>query len=257
MIASWCRIPSRPNFGDALTPWLIERITGRPPRFLPPGDARPKHFVTGSVIALAGSGDTVWGAGILSRDDTVSPDICIRAVRGPLTRRRARACGADCPEVYGDPALLLPRFYRPPPGPRRGVGVVPHFSDMPRLAAAWPRSDELRLIDIQAPITDVIDAIAECELVASSSLHGIIAGHAYGVPAVWLKFGDLPSGDDSKFHDYSLAVGLGPAQPLRLGYGEIATAALQPHATLPARIDTEPLWRACPFAPQPGGAPWT
>lgn len=245
--AFWCRVPSRPNFGDALTPWLVRRVTGHPPVFVTPDAPGPYYLVTGSIIASAGAGATVWGAGIMSRADPVSPRATLRAVRGPLTRARALECGAECPEILGDPALLLPRLHRPPARPRRGVGVAPHFSDLPRVAAGWRDTDELRLIDLQAPVEQVIDAIASCEVVASSSLHGIIATHAYGAPATWIKWRDLPSGDDTKFRDYFLSVGRSPPAPLRIGCEGIDPQAIARHATPPGEIDLEALWRACPF----------
>lgn len=248
--AFWCRIPSRPNFGDALTPWLIEKITGRAPRFVAADDPRPKVLVTGSVIGFAGPGSVVWGAGIMQRTDPICRDATLLAVRGPLTRERALACGVPCPQVYGDPALLLPRFYRPPPARRSGIGIVPHFSDMPRIAAHWRPSAELHLIDIQDPIERVVDQIAACELVASSSLHGIIASHAYGVPAVWLKFRDLPSGDDSKFHDHLLAIGAEPRPPVRVADDRIDPCAFGVPLAAPAAIDDQ-LWDACPFRGAP------
>ena len=115
--AFWCRTPSRPNFGDALTPWLIRRMTGQHPTFVRPEDRREKYLVVGSIIGFAGRASTVWGSGIMNRDDQVSPDARLLAVRGPLTRARALACGADCADVYGDPATLLPRLTaRPRPG---------------------------------------------------------------------------------------------------------------------------------------------
>jgi hypothetical protein len=191
---------------------------------------------------------SVWGCGIMSRDDHVSPAAELLAVRGPLTRARALECGAQCPAVYGDPALLLPRLYQPRRERRRCVGVMPHFSDLPRLAGAWRASEELRLIDPQAPVETVIDQLASCEFVISSSLHGIIASHAYVVPAVWVKFRDLPSGDGSKFHDYFYSVGQEPPEPEQLEYDRIDPDALAPRATLAAPgLDLEPLWRACPF----------
>lgn len=246
--AFWCRIPSRPNFGDALTPWLIRQLTGEYPRFSAPDDPREKYFVTGSVIAFAGSGSKVWGSGIMNRHDVISPAATLLAVRGPLTRARALACGADCPEVFGDPALLLPRFYPRPKSRKAVIGVVPHFSDAPALVAAWRQSEELALIDIQNRIEGVIDEIASCSLVASSSLHAIIAAHAYGIPAVWLKFRDLPSGDDSKFDDYYLSIGCEPQPPVRVGYADLDAAALDRFAVPPPlEFDLEPLWNACPF----------
>src|SRR5690242_4901490 len=106
--AFWCRIPSRPNFGDALTPWLIRRLAGRPPLFVRPEDPRVKYFAAGSILSYVGPRCIVWGSGIATDDDLVLPAAQLLAVRGPLSRAAALACGGKCPEVYGDPALLLP-----------------------------------------------------------------------------------------------------------------------------------------------------
>jgi pyruvyltransferase len=84
---------------------------------------------------------------------------------------------------------------------------------MPGLLAVGPLAEGVRLIDMQDPIEEVIDRIAACELVASSSLHGLIASHAYSIPAFWIKFRPLLSGDDSKFHDYFLSIGRDPRSP--------------------------------------------
>jgi hypothetical protein len=246
--AFWCRIPSRPNFGDALTPWLIRRIAGRHPIFVRPEDPRPKYFVVGSVIGYATRACTVWGAGIMSASDPISPAAQLRAVRGPLTRARAIARGAECPEVYGDPALLLPRLYQPARPKRSGGGLVPHFSDMPRLGSNCRPPEGIELIDVQDAIETVIDRIATSSFIASSSLHGLITSHAYGVPAVWVKFRDLPSGDDSKFYDYYLSAGQDPPTPIWLASDRIDADALAAKATLPAILpNLDLLWNACPF----------
>lgn len=246
--AFWCRIPSRPNFGDALTPWLIRRIYGRSPHYLAPDDPNPKYFVTGSIMSYTGPNCIVWGAGIMNRNDIISPQARILAVRGPLTFKRAVECGATCTDIFSDPALLLPRIYQPPLEKKRGGGIILHFSDSPRLAAKLRHSPEFRLIDIQAPVEVIIDQINRCEWIASSSLHGIITSHAYGIRATWLKFRDLPSGDGSKFLDYYLSVGVTDPYPIVSSYDRIDVNALMSHAFLPTVLpDTERLWQCCPF----------
>jgi pyruvyltransferase len=246
--AFWCRIPSRPNFGDALTPWLIRRLAGRYPRFVMPDDPRAKFFVCGSIVALAGPGCTVWGAGLINSDDAVSPAARFLAVRGPRTRARALACGADCPAVYGDPALLLPRLHAPQSVSRQEPGLVAHFSDRPRLDAAWVAAQGLRLIDIQQDTETVIDQVASCEWVMSSSLHGLIVAHAYGVPALWVRLRDLPSGDGTKFADHYEALGAPVPVPVTLQTHErLDRRRLERMAWCPSQVNTDTLWRSCPF----------
>jgi pyruvyltransferase len=247
--AFWCRSPSARNFGDALNPWLIRRITGRYPYFAAPDEPGDKYLVIGSIIEYATPATVVWGAGLLSRDDWIDPGTRILAVRGPLTRRRALECGADCPEVYGDPALLLPRFYTPRPTlDRARLGVVPHYFDKPRLFAHWRAPEGCRLIDIQGRAEQVIDEIAACDQIVSSSLHGLIVAHAFGVPALWVMFSDTLLGDDSKFRDYLASVGQ-DAEPRRLL--DVKTWSLETMSSMippaPRGIDTDALWAACPF----------
>lgn len=244
--AWWCRIPSRPNFGDALTPWLIRQLTGRPARFAPLSDPRPRFLVCGSTAAMADHRFTVWGAGIMSAGDQIDPKATFLAVRGPLTLARALSCGASCPEVSGDPGLLLATL-RPAEGGRSGVGIAPHFSDRPYLVDQWSGSPEVRLIDLQQPVEVVADALAGCELVVTSSLHALVACHSYGVPVVWGQFRPLPSGDGTKFADHLTAVGLEPRPPLPLQYDDVNVDHLAGWTTGPPRLDLDTLWRTCPF----------
>ena len=246
--AFWCRIPSRPNFGDALTPWLIQRLAGHYPRFAMPGEQQPKYFVCGSIVALAGPNCTVWGAGLMNHDDMISPAARFLAVRGPRTRARALACGADCPPVYGDPALLLPRLHTPPAVPRQQLGFIAHFSDRPRLDERWVSAQGMRLIDIQQDIDAVIDQVASCAWVMSSSLHGLIVAHAYGVPALWVRLRDLPSGDGTKFADHYEALGAAVPTLVTIRMHErLDLRRLERLAWCPSQIDTEVLWSSCPF----------
>jgi pyruvyltransferase len=243
----WCRIPSRANFGDALTPWLIRQLTGQSPIFAPLSDPRPRYLVCGSVAAMADARCTVWGTGIMAADDLIDPAATFLAVRGPLTRARAMACGADCPEVVGDPGLLLATLRSAAGVMRSGVGIAPHFSDRPHLGDRWSGSAEVRIIDLQEPVEVVADAIAGCELVVTSSLHAMIACHSYGVPVVWGQFRPLPSGDGSKFADHLLAVGLEVRPPVPLRYDFVDLDRLAGSITGPARLDLAGLWRSCPF----------
>ena len=248
LYAFWCRTPSQGNVGDSLTPWLIRRITGRYPTFARPSLPVPKYMVTGSIIRYAQENCLIWGPGLMSRDDTVSPQAKLFSVRGPLTREAALRSGASCPESYGDPALLLPRFYRPAHTRRSGLGLIPHFADKPRVAGQLAPSASLRILDVQQPVTSFVDQLISCEFVASSSLHGIIISHAYGIPAAWVQFSPLPSGDDSKFHDYFLSIGQPTRAPVqltlaRIDYDEIV-ANLQPPKV---NLDLDRLLESCPF----------
>lgn len=252
--AFWCRIPSRANFGDALTPWLIERIQGHYPRFRTADASEHKYLVTGSIIGLARAPCTVWGSGIMNADDVIAPDLELRSVRGPLTRARALHLGLECPAIFGDPALLLPRWYDPRTSQQFEIGLAPHFSDYPNVCRRGDVPDDIHLIDMQWPIERVIDHLSSCKLVATSSLHGLIVSHAYGVPATWIRFRALPSGDDSKFRDYLASIGSDIQSPVVVTPLTLERASLRRHAIRPPRsghLDLDGLWNACPFRNAP------
>jgi hypothetical protein len=246
--AFWCRFPSNANFGDALTPWIIRKITGHYPVFSWPAELVQKYIVMGSIIQYAQENCTVWGAGIMSRDDTISPKAKLLMVRGPLTRRRALECGADCPDVYGDPALLLPMLYQPlTAGIKTQIGVIPHYFDKPKVAARWKPSARLLLIDIQQRVETVVNQITSCEYIVSSSLHGLIVANAYGLPSLWVEFDSKLIGDGSKFRDYFLSIGQEPYEPVQLGRGPIDPDKLVERMSPPRQADLNSLLEACPF----------
>jgi pyruvyltransferase len=249
IFAFWCRYPSARNFGDALTPWLIWKITGTYPIFSWPEDDVLKYLAVGSIIEYANPTTVVWGAGVLARHDEIDPGTRICAVRGPITRQRALECGATCPSVYGDPALLLPRFYAPRPSVSRAlVGVVPHYFDKPKLLAFWHPPPYCKIIDIQQRVEVVIDQIASCDYILSSSLHGLIVAHAYGVPAAWVRFNKSLLGDGTKFHDYLEAVEQSVDDAITLDMQSFDPESLLQSVPMPpAKFDTAPLWDACPF----------
>lgn len=245
----WMRTPYPGNFGDVLNPYLVEKVTGLPPRFAPAEEAL---LAVGSVIKFARVGTTVWGTGTPRMTDPLDLQADYRAVRGPLTRELVLRSGGTCPEVYGDPTLLLPRYYRPPDlPPRHAVGLVRHLKhrDVPL------RLDGVHEISVvrcgAADVERFVDELAECEVVLSSSLHGVITAQAYGIPARWCDFSALPGaipGDGTKFEDYFRSVDLPIQRPLDLSGRAVLTEALAREVDLRVdlQFDAEALLAAFP-----------
>jgi pyruvyltransferase len=199
LAAHW--FDTEPNLGDQLSPFLLGAVTGATPVWVSrryPG----KVLGAGSIANRLAPGDRVWGAGSIDGRPIVPPDdVTFLAVRGPLTRD---AVQADVPAVYGDPALLLPQFFSPPQEKRFSVGIVPHFFDKQLVGSDDPR---VAVIDVQAPWPDVVRRICACDVVVSSSLHGLIVAEAYGIPASWIVVSENVIGRGFKFHDYYLGTG--------------------------------------------------
>jgi pyruvyltransferase len=213
----WMVGPPPGNVGDQVTPWLL-RAAGVPFR------RAPKKF--GGKILMCGSlvstctqdGDTLWGTGNVSNDLTrflKGRTVHALAVRGPLTRDRLQTAGVPCPEIYGDPALLLPRFYNPKVEKTHALGIVPHHWDFRN--EVYPKDKGARIISPlrrASELPQFVDEVLSCEKIIASSLHGLIFAHAYGVPAKWVEFSDKVPGKGLKFRDYLMSVGFPPYDPV-------------------------------------------
>jgi hypothetical protein len=243
----------RNNWGDKLNPHLVELLSGRP--VLNEAEATdldpdvPCYSVIGSHLGRMTHRHIVWGTGFISATGRViAPPREIRAVRGPLSRAMLLAQGVDCPEVYGDPALLYPLFYRPDVSKTHDLGIILHVRD--RGVTTLPPVPErltVREIDITGDLHAVVDAIASCRHIVSTSLHGLIAAHAYGVPAAWISVGNRVKGDGLKFRDYLASVGISDAAP-DIVTSETDLRAAFGRCRLPERmVDLATLVACCPF----------
>ncbi|GAA1451728.1 polysaccharide pyruvyl transferase family protein [Nesterenkonia lacusekhoensis] len=203
------------NFGDAIGPWIVSTMTGRhvvnvrSTKDSPiPAVGRASALV-GSIVQMINRPRVdIWGSGLmrpLSEDSGLRRRRTteVHAVRGHLTRHELQEkLGWTVPEVYGDPALLLPRLFTPnsPDGDRR-IAFVPHMKHRTRFSTI----DEavFDVCDVRDDLTTVVSQIAGARACVSTSMHGLIVAQAYGVPWVWLNISDAPlGGADFKFEDF-------------------------------------------------------
>lgn len=207
------------NYGDLLSEYLVEKISGRPVKYVHPRKQpwyrwNKKHFLAiGSILHHATIDSIIWGSGIIDRKQQI-PVADFRAVRGPRTRQFLVDLGYECPEIYGDPALLLPLYYHPEAEKKYKVGVIPHYLDYEEVSKLYKDESAILVIDMMTlNIEEVTRQLLECEKTISSSLHGIIVSHAYQIPSVWVEFSHKLYGDGIKFIDYMESVELPVYQP--------------------------------------------
>ena len=230
------------NFGDELSKYLVEKMTGRTFQWesvnLFKYD-KPTLVAIGSLLNRSTLSDNVviWGTGTLTKH---SLDITnkifplnrffkgivlgrpeIRGVRGPLTRLLIERTGINCPRIYGDPAILLPKIYLPRIGAKHKIGLVLHQSHCLRDEDAHTLDTEgIKLIYInregESEIEGFVNEVVSCERIFSTSLHGLIVSQAYGIPAQWVQFNKKPihADESHKFEDYFLGSGQFVQQPL-------------------------------------------
>lgn len=204
----WCLSP---NFGDALVPWLVERLGHRPVYFDKEWDGK-KFFLGGSVLNWAKAGDVAWGCGVSHIEHRVAEGVEVRGTRGPLSACRAFATGVPSPHpAIGDAAMILPALLPVKINASRPLGIVPHYTDLYRVYARYPKAN---VISPLLPIEEFVIRIADCEVIASSALHGLVVAHAYGRKAIWVKFGDSILGDGTKYLDHLMSVRISPYSPV-------------------------------------------
>lgn len=238
------------NFGDALNPIIYEYITDQYPKIAQEAES-PKILAIGSIMLAALPGDTVWGTGCIREK---SPLYCndfthFKAVRGPLTAMVLRDSGINLGDVpFGDPAILLPRFI-PRSKPVEGrIGFLPHYVD----------ADFLEIIPSEVfpikPMTDtatMLGKIMTCEILVTSSLHGIVVAEAYGIPAIWVELSDNVAGGGFKFRDYYAVTGR-TIKPLdwrsQWNWQDVISIASDRVAPV---MNTNDLLEACPFRQGP------
>lgn len=205
---------SKENYGDLLGKYLVEKISGNPVVWAHPKKRSLKNlfspiYVTiGSILAQVSTNCVVWGSGVISKDTQVKRATFL-AVRGPKTREVLQKLGYTVPEVYGDPALLLPKYYTPKIEKKYPIGIIPHYKDFELATQLYASHKNVLVIDLMSnDIEATTDSILQCERIVSSSLHGVIVSHAYQIPAVWVPFSDALFGDGIKYQDYFESVGL-------------------------------------------------
>ncbi len=120
------------------------------------------------------------------------------ALRGALSRD---ALGAQHTLPLGDPGLFAAAMLPGRPV-RKGIGIVPHYIDKPApMVAALSQLPGVRIIDVKAGGMEVVAQIAQCAVVLSSSLHGLVVADALGLPNHRLQFLGRLKGGDHKFLD--------------------------------------------------------
>lgn len=196
------------NFGDLLSAFIFEKLTGIKPVFYNMSEEKNKytHYISvGSIINYSNSNSIIWGSGTITEKLKKIDFHKVFCVRGPRTRKVLLQYYKDIPEKYGDPALLISLLYKPKNEKRYKIGIIPHIIDYEEVCEKF-KNDNICVINLKIDnthenIQKTIDEINSCDFIFSSSLHGIIVSNAYNISVIRFKKNKL-AGDDIKFTDY-------------------------------------------------------
>lgn len=155
-------------------------------------------FAIGSIMDFANIKTIVWGSGYREYDSRYKKTNVL-AVRGKLSLEKI-PIGKRKDVVLGDPGLLLPLIYDKSQVQSKEVTIIPHFVDYDYYKNKYDNVYDV--LDVRTnDLEGMIDKIRQSKYILSSSLHGLIFAHAYGIPALWIKHGYVNS-SDFKYYDY-------------------------------------------------------
>ncbi len=281
----WICDDGRQNVGDLVGAYLFEKITGRALEYVHPSSTSDQVFLTcGSIISdlnIQGGNAVIWGSGILSKQ--IQPfQAQVYAVRGFKSKKVLDSLGVACPPVFGDPALLMPRFYRPDVGVQVDIGIIMHWSQpIERIRPLIQRIEAAGLswseINVHQGVESFSASILACRYTITTSLHGVVFSHAYHVPSLPFFLQDSGKGSAQcdledqvraantrklsgetqllKFDDYYSFFNLIP-DPIYL-FSDLIESQLDlidaiesyPQPEFPFQDRLDPLLRSCPFLP--------
>lgn len=181
------------NFGDQLNHFLVKELSGKP--IVYSNREKPHYICVGSILSECNENSTIWGAGFsYGHAQPFNEGANVIAVRGVLSANKLQR-----ESVYGDPAILLPRLYKPIVSKQHKYGIIPHWNDYEDCLNNFP---QYHIIDPFQTIKDFVDDVVSCEAILSSGLHGLIVADTYDIPNSWVTFDNHKNIDRFKFDDY-------------------------------------------------------
>lgn len=154
---------------------------------------------------------TIWGSGFYnySKQDKsfYRKNIKFAAVRGELSKQRVeKILGHKTNIPTGDAGILAPCLIHQEEEKKYEVGIIAHMNELVndmdtinRIAANYHNSKVIKVTD--DPLT-VVREIAQCKVIISSSLHGLIVADGFGIPNAHIVITEKLGGDGFKFDDY-------------------------------------------------------
>uniref|UniRef100_A0A6C0LCM5 Polysaccharide pyruvyl transferase domain-containing protein n=1 Tax=viral metagenome TaxID=1070528 RepID=A0A6C0LCM5_9ZZZZ len=255
MILLWMQGDPLTNIGDIITPYLYKKFKKEEPIHWTNYFKTNEDIIlsTGSILnnISTNSNVIIWGSGIIKKKENLNSVKQVLAVRGPITRKVLLDNNIYCPEIYGDPALCLPKVYPKKKNYKYKLGIIPHFVDYDVIFNLYCDNNEINIISTRLDVEPFIDEVCKCKKIISTSLHGLIISHAYSIPGIAIKISDKLCGDGTKFIDYKLSVGLDEKNIKEIDINNkdinfllnLVDQEVQPNFP----INTDKLWDCCPF----------
>lgn len=210
------------NFGDIINPAIISQLSSRV--VVDANFEKADMLAIGSVLqGLVKKSPTlkdrikkfskkkvhIWGTGLihpLADNAFMGRPMEIHALRGKYTKAElSKLTFRNLSNIpLGDPGLLVGKLLSVLPKKKYRVGIIPHYvdSDDPAVETLKALHPSTTVISILGNPMETLNRIAECEIIISSAMHGLIAADSLGIPNQAIQFSDKLTGGQFKFMDY-------------------------------------------------------
>ena len=231
------------NFGDRLADITSRQMLALNGLSLDDEVIRQERlFSIGSVLHFTQTGDHIWGTGWngkIPEKEFKSRNLKVHAVRGPLTAEFLRSRKIEVPDIFGDPALLIPHIFKDrfKPSAEKDYVFVPNLHDLTLV-----KGNE----NVVSPLWGwnvVVESILKSKLVLASSLHGLIIAEAFGIPARYVRLTETE--DLFKYKDYYFGSGRNESE---FTFATSIEEGLEMGGAQGIRYDPTPLMKAFPLA---------
>jgi hypothetical protein len=211
----WWPRPFPGNFGDWLSPFIANRITGQRVLFQPPTapTEAPNLVMIGSIGRFIQPRSIVVGTGVSRTDIEINAGAHFISVRGPITADVVRRSGGSSVDSFGDPGLLLARLLPHERSVTNGrlVFVRHHAHAELPVALSGDMDERSALASDPDDIAALVAELCRYDGVVTSAMHVMIVCHSYGIPCALVTFRGFEAavhGSGVKYRDYSLGAGL-------------------------------------------------
>lgn len=212
---TWWPRPFPGNFGDWLSPLVLQSASSRPVRYQSPTapGLAPNLVMIGSIGRFIRPSSVVVGTGISTEEVDLDPHATYLSVRGPVTAGVLRRQSGLDVESHGDPGVLVSRVLPVERGATNGrTALVRHFTHAGLPVTYGDDVDELSvLMSHPDDLQNFVTTLARYDAVVTSAMHVLIACHSYGIPCALIGFSgfeDAVHGTGIKYRDYAAGAGL-------------------------------------------------
>ena len=219
------------NFGDIINPLIVAHLSSRE---VVRGELKQAElFAIGSILQCLVKENPrlkdrikknfqkkihIWGTGLIfPLKDTafMRRPMAIHALRGKYTQAElSKYTKQNLSGIpLGDPGLLVSKLLTDLPEKKFKVGIIPHYVDQhdPAVEALKLLHPSSTVISILGDPLETLNKIAQCEIILSSAMHGLIAADSLNIPNQWIQFSDKLTGGEFKFNDYYSVFDIVPA----------------------------------------------